>query len=84
MLSLIFVSFRVSIVALRASPVRTFLSSLGIIIGVASPYDGRWTVRFADPVIVQEYVVDGRTHQNIDMTTRQRKSGMCMRRVTTG
>ena len=34
--SLLAMSFRVSVATLRASPFRTFLSTLGIIIGVAS------------------------------------------------
>jgi hypothetical protein len=39
--------------------------------------DGRtaWIVRFADPVIVQQYVVDAISRHTIRITTQQRKSG---------
>lgn len=34
-----------------------------------------WVVRFADPVIVQRYVIDSATRRTLRLTTRQRKSG---------
>jgi hypothetical protein len=34
-----------------------------------------WIVRFADPVIVQQYLVDPTSRHTIRITTRQRKSG---------
>jgi len=43
------------------------------------PAAGRWTVRFADPVIVQEYTVDAATRAVVARRTVQRKSGVRMR-----
>lgn len=50
------------------------------------PGGGRraWTVRFADPVIVAELVVDGETRAVVRQDTRQRRSGSVIRYAPDG
>ncbi|MDB4908857.1 MAG: hypothetical protein JWO05_3641 [Gemmatimonadetes bacterium] len=45
-----------------------------------SASDGRWTVQFADPVIVQTYTVDEETHAVHSLSTLVRRQGMTMTR----
>jgi hypothetical protein len=43
--------------------------------------DSAWVVRFADPVIVNTYVVDPRTRMIVESRTTQRRNGTVLHYV---